>query len=1278
MSYERCLMFPPSYMPRYTHGGSKNKRDKCSKCPPGSYCDGSSVQTLCVAGKYSPAGAALCTECGDTKSYSVKGASYCSTCVGGSQTSGPVGSSLLSACTACAAGSRCDGSSTAVGCTPGKYSPGGSATCLSCGEDNKYSFAGAAICRVCPVGSSTSDGTSTTRSSCELCTSGTPCDGSSSVVPCPAGKYAGAGAKCVSCGTDNKYADVGASGCKTCSAGLFTAGGTSQTRSTCSPCPAGSSCDGSSEIKQCAAGSFSEGGAGKCAACGLGYGDHDNQYAEAGANRCRTCAAGSFTEGGSSGQRTACKACAAGFVCGGDSTAVMCTSGKYSAPSSAACQDCGTANLFSRDAASACSKCDPGSYTTGGSSEKTRTQCTVCPAGYKCEGKGAREVCSAGHFSSSGSVDCQRCGADTQYSAAQSGTCRICPPGSVTSGGASDGMSRTTCTSCAAGSECKDGSSTTTQCAAGTFSKGGQPTCSNCGADNSYSNAAGSTSCDTCKASFYTTGGTSTTHTGCERCKAGMVCTGDSGPTACPTGTFSGPGRAPRTQCGSDSKFSAGGATSCSMCATGSITSGGMADGTTRTTCSPCPPGLACDGTSKSTTCTPGKYSPGSNNACLECGADNLYSGSGASSCSTCARGSYSSLGSSKTRQGCSQCPAGSFCTGESVQTPCPAGKFSGAGSADCSPCGDDNTWSSTGASKCPTCPPGSFTSGGSKLSREQCSVCPGGWACPGGSATSVCAAGTFSPGGAITCASCGADNSYSRDKASVCTTCGPGSITSGGTSANRTTCSPCGSGYQCDGTSIPTACAPGKFAAAGARACSECASDSSYSTRSASKACSICGPGMFTSGNNKNTRTTCAGCPAGSSCDGSSRVARCNAGSFSEASSSRCTGCNADTSYSGGGASACTSCPKGSFTSGGSTVSRTTCTSCVTGYQCDGGSKQEPCGDDSAFSPPGASVCTTCAAGMKTSGGASTTRTQCISCVAGYKCDGSSASTACTAGYYSPAKSPTCLTCGANHKYSEAVASSSCRTCKSGFQTTGGDSDGTTRTSCEVCPTGSTCTSGSVSSCSAGKYAAPGSSTCTACGDDKKYADVGASTCDTCPVGMFTGGGDVNTRSTCSVCPAGSYCADGSSIKALCEAGTFSTAGQAKCLGCGHDDQYATSKGAASCKVCPAGSLTGGGTSTTRTSCSPCSAGSKCSGSSIAAPCDAGQYSSAGKSTCLPCGFDNFFSSGGSSGCTKCSAATSFTSGGISSMRTSCSTCLAGKLCDGTRYGDSEESGDL
>jgi hypothetical protein len=152
-----------------------------------------------------------------------------------------------------------------------------------CGADGKFSAAGASNCSTCPTGSSTSGGTSNTRTSCSACPAGFhSCDGSSVRT---------------ACGADDEFSTSGASSCSVCPPGSSTAGGTSNTRTSCSVCDLtkpGYGCDGSSVPAPCRAGTFSTAGMASCegAPCvTAGWGGPTGSITRAAAT-CLPCARG--------------------------------------------------------------------------------------------------------------------------------------------------------------------------------------------------------------------------------------------------------------------------------------------------------------------------------------------------------------------------------------------------------------------------------------------------------------------------------------------------------------------------------------------------------------------------------------------------------------------------------------------------------------------------------------------------------------------------------------------------------------------------------------------------------------------------------------------------------------------------------------------------------------------------------------------------------------------------------------------------------------------------
>ncbi len=164
------------------------------------------------------------------------------------------------------------------------------------------------------------------------------------------------------------------------------------------------------------------------------------------------------------------------------------------------------------------------------------------------------------------------------------------------------------------------------------------------------------------------------------------------------------------------------------------------------------------------TACSPGTAGPGGNAPCAPCAAGTAGPARGAATCTvTCGAGRYSLPGA----VACSLCPAGTY------------GDAPGLGSAECSgPCVADPGAVCTPGAVAPggtLCPPGAFSA---DPADAQCSPCPAGsysdvagaasaacsgpcapgHACPAGSVNAtavVCAAGTYSAGGAGECSPC-------------------------------------------------------------------------------------------------------------------------------------------------------------------------------------------------------------------------------------------------------------------------------------------------------------------------------------------------------------------------------------------------------------------------------------------------------------------------------------------------------------------------------------------
>eukprot|EP00347_Sterkiella_histriomuscorum_P024400 403331247 len=304
-----------------------------------------------------------------------------------------------------------------------------------------------------------------------------------------------------------------------------------------------------------------------------------------------------------------------------------------------------------------------------------------------------------------------------------------------------------------------------------------------------------------------------------------------------------------------------------------------------------------------------------------------------------------------------------------------------------------------------------------------------------------------------------------------------------------------------------------------------------------------------------------------------------------------------------------------------------------------------------------------------------------CDNCPAGYQCTSTSATpTQCSAGYYSPQGTTTCLSCTAG-SYCPTTASSAQISCASGFY-----SSSSNAVQCTPCPSGSQCTSTTVTACSSGYYSLGQATSCTQCPAgyqcSQKYNDPVL-----CPSGFYSLAGST----TCTICPAGSYCASSGVSPIACDSGQFSVAGSTSCTDC--PAGFSCSTASALPVICPEGYYS----NTKALTCTSCPAGYYCpdkSSSASMTQCADGFYSIGGQSACIECpaGKDctnkaispvscstGYYSVAGSTvGCTQCPAGFACTSqkevpnecpsGYYSNAGdAACSRCTAGSYCPTT-----------
>ena len=252
----------------------------------------------------------------------------------------------------------------------------------------------------------------------------------------------------------------------------------------------------------------------------------------------------------------------------------------------------------------------------------------------------------------------------------------------------------------------------------------------------------------------------------------------------------------------------------------------------------------------------------------------------------------------------------------------------------------------------------------------------------------------------------------------------------------------------------------------------------------------------------------------------------------------------------------------------------------------------------------------------------------KCLDCPAGYYCEGYTYDVKNPYSYNVPLASevPT-KKCGLG-RYSSTGASK-CSACPAGSY-----SASTGTSVCDKCPAGLSCPASSTTStacvlCGKGKYSTPGTA-CLSCQAGSHASSVGMSECAVCEPGTFSSAGSVTCSdcdagkystfhaASCRSCPAGTYGSTlGRSDCAVCEPGTFSSAGSVTCSDC-DAGKYSTFH-AASCRSCPPGTFS---RSQGQPQCDPCPAGtfSSTTGASICTACTNDHFSVPGATSCQTC----------------------------------------------------------
>lgn len=580
-----------------------------------------------------------------------------------------------------------------------------------------------------------------------------------------------------------------------------------------------------------------------------------------------------------------------------------------------------------------------GTYTGTKTGAKMRSECLPCPAGSYCdEGTETPTPAPVGYY--------------IPYMGATSLSAALkCPAGYPCE---TTGNYRYSGSSCTKGYYCPPGSSSSTgnPCPAGTYSDRidlwDESQCTIC--PSGYYCEAASTSDDItiCAQGYY--------------CVAG---TGSSTQYPCPTGTY-----------GATTGLKA--ESECTNCTAGGSCSSGS---TSTVTCSQgyyCPAGT--------TTSTPSDYKAPAGSFINFTGAaseyDNYpcgygkYCPTGSTAATNCAAGTYSNI---LRAEECYTCPAGYYCSGTGVINPtlCSAGYYSAEGATSCTRCPEGYYCYQQGTTETvmlsQPCPAGTIcsldvsgTMYGLDVSPNLVDhACPAGSYCVGGSASTLCPAGTYNsipgrkslddclttPAGFYTSAGATEYLSTECQEGYYCLagsttateyTCPAGTFRNIKRGSSPLDCAVCWSGYQCpnEATNVPTDCGAGNYCPIGTIIPALCpiGTYSNELNLPDSRSCTKCPTGYYCGSKGMTAVTTADYCDAGF---------YCVEGAYRPDPTDGITGyiCPAG-GYCLAGATSVSPCPTGEYNPEEGAKTSDSCISCMPGKYCSGSANPEPTGD--------------------------------------------------------------------------------------------------------------------------------------------------------------------------------------------------------------------------------------------------------------------------------------------------------------------------------------------
>ena len=516
-------------------------------------------------------------------------------------------------------------------------------------------------------------------------------------------------------------------------------------------------------------------------------------------------------------------------------------------------------------------------------------------------------------------------------------------------------------------------------------------------------------------------------------------------------------------------------------------------------------------------------------------------------------------------------------------------------------------------------------------------------WTSETNSVCDACPAGRFSifAGGDSneTCLECLAGSYSLRSGSDLCQTCEPGTYSNIPGSNSSFDCLSCENGkfstVRGGNSSLAcTACYPGSFSSrSGASECVQCFVGK-YSTAvssTSSYSCSLCSTGKY---NELNGSSLCIYCTAGkySSILGADTVATCKS----------CVSGKYSSQDAANTSEACVPCNAGSFSN---LTDLSACYFCAAGTFSDlfGSTSCAVCQAPAFSSQLGGTTCLQCLLGMFFVQNAYKETFPCTLCDAGFYSSniGATLCSACEIGsFFTGLGADNCTLCRLGTYFTGSELNTECTKCNIG---TFSSSEGLS--SCQQCSVGSyssTTESSTCFLCATGSYVSGFEmSECKQCAPGEYSDQNGTTNCSMCPCGWYTSS---SGSFQCQICPAGSYSdLDGASNCSVCTVNHFASGdGASSCLSCG-PGTYSTILGTVKCSLCPEGSYFAG-TERYGPECNACPAGSyqDQTGATRCASCWTGSFSALnGSTTCIACATGSYFAGNGSTACLACQAGT-------------------------------------